>query len=312
MNEAGAPVIVAKGLVKRYGDLVAVRGIDFEIRKGECFGFLGPNGAGKSSTIRMLSCLSPVSEGELQVLGMPAGVAERRIKERLGIVSQDDNVDPDLTLLENLLVYARFFGMSPREATPRARELLRFMQLEQRQDAAVRELSGGMRRRLVIARALMHAPEVLVLDEPTTGLDPQARLLVWGALQALKRQGTTIVLTSHYMEEAERLADRLLIVDHGEVLERGSPAELVERIVGREAVEIWAENEAQVQRVTQAAGAAVQLSDRHGDALVLYSREPGRIGEELIRHQAAPNRMLVRPTNLEDVFLTLTGRDLRE
>ncbi len=309
---AGEPVIVARGLEKRFGDIEAVRGIDFEIRRGECFGFLGPNGAGKSSTIRMLSCLSPVSAGELQVLGIPAGVAERRIKERLGIVSQDDNVDPDLTLMENLLVYARYFGMPAREARPRAAELLRFMQLEQRQDAAVRELSGGMRRRLVIARALMHAPDVLVLDEPTTGLDPQARLLVWGALQALKRQGTTIVLTTHYMEEAERLADRLVVVDHGKILERGSPQELVERIVGREAVEIWPEDEAHLQRVLGAAGSAVSLSDRHGDALVLYSREVGRIGEELVRHGAVPQRMLVRPTNLEDVFLTLTGRDLRE
>ncbi|MDA8343878.1 MAG: ABC transporter ATP-binding protein [Thermaerobacter sp.] len=306
------PVIVAKGLRKRYGDLEAVRGIDFEIRKGECFGFLGPNGAGKSSTIRMLSCLSPVSDGQLEVLGMPAGVAERRIKERLGIVSQEDNVDPDLTLMENLLVYARYFRMASGEARQRAGELLRFMQLEHRQDAAVRELSGGMRRRLVIARSLMHAPEILVLDEPTTGLDPQARLLVWGALQALKRQGTTIVLTSHYMEEAERLADRLVVVDHGTVLERGSPRELVLRIVGREAVEIWPEDAADSERIAEAARPAVRLSDRHGDALVLFSDEPGRIGEELVRKQAVPARMMVRPANLEDVFLTLTGRDLRE
>ena len=308
----GDAVIVARGLIKRYGDLEAVRGIDFEILRGECFGFLGPNGAGKSSTIRMLSCLSPVTGGELTVLGTRAGVAERSIKERLGIVSQDDNVDPDLTLMENLLVYARYFGMPVSEARPRATELLRFMQLEQRQDAAVRELSGGMRRRLVIARALMHAPEILVLDEPTTGLDPQARLLVWGALAALKRQGTTIVLTTHYMEEAERLADRLVVVDHGTVLERGTPRELVQRIVGREAVEVWPADAQEAERVAQASRPATRLVDRHGDTLVLFSDTPGRIGEELLRGQVTPARMLVRPANLEDVFLTLTGRDLRE
>jgi lipooligosaccharide transport system ATP-binding protein len=305
-------VIVARGLTKTYGDVPAVRGVDFTIHRGECFAFLGPNGAGKSSTIRMLSCLSPRSGGELQVLALPADIGERRIKERLGIVAQDDNVDPDLSLMENLLVYARYFGMPAGEAKEHADALLAFMQLEGRSRAAVRELSGGMRRRLVIARALMHRPDILVLDEPTTGLDPQARLLVWGAVQQLKSQGVTIVLTTHYMEEAERLADRLVVMDHGRILEEDAPRPLIERTVGREAVKIWQQEGEDDAACVAAAGDGLLLSDRHGDTLVLYSAESGRIGQAFARHGLSPQRMLVRPTNLEDVFLTLTGRDLRE
>lgn len=305
-------VIVARGLEKTYGDVHAVRGVDFTIRRGECFAFLGPNGAGKSSTIRMLSCLSPVSGGQLTVLSLAADIGERRIKERLGIVSQDDNVDPDLSLMENLLVYARYFGMPAAEAVRHAEQLLTFMQLEGRSKAAVRELSGGMRRRLVIARALMHRPDILVLDEPTTGLDPQARLLVWGAVGQLKLQGVTIVLTTHYMDEAERLADRLVVMDHGRILQEDAPRPLIERTVGREAVEIWQQPGEDDQTFIAAAGDGLILSDRHGDTLVLYSAEPGRIGQAFAVRGLAPSRMLVRPTNLEDVFLTLTGRDLRE
>ncbi len=305
-------VIVARSLEKTYGDVRAVRGIDFTIRRGECFAFLGPNGAGKSSTIRMLSCLSPISGGELIVLGRKADIGERRIKERLGIVSQDDNVDPDLSLMENLLVYARYFGMPRAEAEQHAEQLLTFMQLEGRSKAAVRELSGGMRRRLVIARALMHRPDILVLDEPTTGLDPQARLLVWGAVQQLKAQGVTIVLTTHYMDEAERLADRLVVMDHGRILQEDAPRPLIERTVGREAVEIWQRDGGDDQAFIAAAEDALLLSDRHGETLVLYAADPGRIGQNFASHGLAPERMLVRPTNLEDVFLTLTGRDLRE
>ncbi len=305
-------VIVARGLEKSYGDVHAVKGVDFTIRRGECFAFLGPNGAGKSSTIRMLSCLSPVTRGELTVLSLPAGIGERRIKERLGIVSQDDNVDPDLSLMENLMVYARYFSMPRAEALEHAQALLAFMQLEGRSRAAVRELSGGMRRRLVIARALMHRPDILVLDEPTTGLDPQARLLVWGVVQQLKLQGVTIVLTTHYMDEAERLADRVVVMDHGRILEVDRPRPLIERTVGREAVEIWQRPGEDDRAFIAAAGPDLMLSDRHGDTLVLYAAESGRIGQALTREGLQPERMLVRPTNLEDVFLTLTGRDLRE
>jgi len=305
-------VVVARGLEKTYGEVQAVRGVDFTIRRGECFAFLGPNGAGKSTTIRMLSCLSPVGGGRLTVLGMAAGIGERRIKERLGIVAQDDNVDQDLTLMENLLVYARYFAMPRAEARAHAEELLRFMQLEGRSGAAVRELSGGMRRRLVIARALMHHPDILVLDEPTTGLDPQARLLVWGAVQRLKAQGVTVVLTTHYMDEAERLADRLVVMDHGRILREDSPRPLIESTVGREAVEIWGREGEDDGAFVAAAGQELVLHDRHGDVLVLYSRESGRIGKALAAAGLAPARMLVRPTNLEDVFLTLTGRELRE
>ena len=305
-------VIVARGLEKSYGDVHAVKGVDFTIHRGECFAFLGPNGAGKSSTIRMLSCLSPVTRGELTVLSLPAGIGERRIKERLGIVSQDDNVDPDLSLIENLMVYARYFRMPRLEALEHAQALLAFMQLEGRSRAAVRELSGGMRRRLVIARALMHRPDILVLDEPTTGLDPQARLLVWGVVQQLKLQGVTIVLTTHYMDEAERLADRVVVMDHGRILEVDRPRPLIERTVGREAVEIWRRPGEDDRAFIAAAGPDLLLSDRHGDTLVLYAAESGRIGQALSREGLQPERMLVRPTNLEDVFLTLTGRDLRE
>ncbi len=303
---------MARGLEKSYGDVHAVKGVDFTIRRGECFAFLGPNGAGKSSTIRMLSCLSPVTRGELTVLSLPAGIGERRIKERLGIVSQDDNVDPDLSLMENLMVYARYFSMPRAEALEHAQALLAFMQLEGRSRAAVRELSGGMRRRLVIARALMHRPDILVLDEPTTGLDPQARLLVWGVVQQLKLQGVTIVLTTHYMDEAERLADRVVVMDHGRILEVDRPRPLIERTVGREAVEIWQRPGEDDRAFIAAAGPDLMLSDRHGDTLVLYAAESGRIGQALSREGLQPERMLVRPTNLEDVFLTLTGRDLRE
>jgi len=308
----GERVAWARGLQKRYGDFLAVRGIDFTTRRGECFSFLGPNGAGKSTTIRMISCLSPVTAGTLEVLGHPAGTSERRIKSRLGIVSQADNIDPDLTVLENLLVYALYFGKERVAARRRAAELLEFMQLDGREGAQVRELSGGMRRRLVIARALMHHPEILILDEPTTGLDPQARLLVWGAVQKLKSEDVTVILTTHYMDEAERLADRLVVMDHGEILEQDTPQALVLRTVGREAVEIWRQEGEDDTRFATAARDCIRLSDHHGDVLVLYADEPGRIARAFAAQDIAPQRMLVRPTNLEDVFLTLTGRDLRE
>lgn len=303
--------MTARSLRKSYGEFEAVRGVDFRIGRGECFSFLGPNGAGKSTTIRMLSCLSPVGGGELLVFGLPASVHERRIKERLGIVSQEDNLDPELTLLENLTVYARYFGLPSRPARRRAEELLAFMQLDSRAKAQVRELSGGMRRRLVIARALMHRPDMLVLDEPTTGLDPQARLLVWGAVQRLKADGVTIILTTHYMDEAERLADRIVVMDHGRILESGTPEELRFGTVGAEAVEVWQDPKFDGETV-RAAGTALRQSERHQDSLVLYADVAGAIPDRLRLAGVRPLRMLVRPTNLEDVFLTLTGRDLRE
>lgn len=303
--------IVAERLTKRYGDLEAVKGIDFSIGRGVCFSFLGPNGAGKSSTIRMISCLSPITSGRLDVLGMPAGIGQRRIKERLGVVSQDDNLDPAIDVMENLLVYARYFGVQGEAAQRRALELLDFMQLGNRTKSLVRELSGGLRRRLVIARSLMNRPEILILDEPTTGLDPQARLMVWTALQGLKEEGVTIVLTTHYMEEAQRLADQLVVMDHGTILARGTAAELVQETVGREAVELF-QDPAKDDDVIEKIGATARLHDRRGDAIAFYGDTPGAITDALHRHGVAPERMLVRPANLEDVFLTLTGRELRD
>lgn len=304
-------VVVARGLRKSYGSLEAVRGVDFSIVHGECFSFLGPNGAGKSTTIRMLSCLSPVGGGELTVLGFPASVRDTRIKARLGIVAQDDNLDLDCTPMENLTVYARYFGLATGPAHRRAEELLAFMQLDPRSRTRARDLSGGMRRRLVIARALMHSPDILILDEPTTGLDPQARLLVWGVVQRLKSEGVTVILTTHYMDEAERLADRIVVMDHGTILRAGTPEQLRLSTVGAEAVEIWQEA-SQDQETVLALGSGLRHYERHQDALVLYADRPGAISEQLLASGVRPGRMLVRPTDLEDVFLTLTGRDLRE
>ncbi len=304
-------VVVAQGLTKRYGDLEAVKGISFAIPQGLCVGFLGPNGAGKSSTIRMISCLSPVSAGTLTVFGQPAGIDRAEIKARIGVVAQEDTLDPDLSLIENLMVYARYFGIASGPAKGRAEQLLAFMQLADRKQAQVRELSGGMRRRLVIARALMHRPELLILDEPTTGLDPQARLLVWESLRQLKSEGVTILLTTHYMEEASRLSDTALVIDHGQILAAGTPLELIKREVGLEAMEI-AQLEAADAALLQELGPLVRRHDRQGEVLVIYAERSGELSARMAELAIRPSRLLIRPTHLEDVFLTLTGRELRE
>ena len=220
-------LIEGRGLTKHYGDFVAVDGIDFEVVRGECFGFLGPNGAGKTTTIRMICCVSPVTGGVLNVLGMPAGVEARAIKARLGVVPQDDNLDTDLTVIENLLAYARYFDIRRDEALRRADEVLETMALTDKRGEKIDNLSGGLKRRLVVARALISRPELLILDEPTTGLDPQARQLFWQRLRHLKRQGMTMLLTTHYMEEAAQLCDRVLIMDQSRIIARGTPAELI-------------------------------------------------------------------------------------
>ncbi len=304
-------VVVAQGLTKRYGALEAVKGISFTIPQGLCVGFLGPNGAGKSSTIRMISCLSPITSGTLTVFGEAAGISRSQIKARIGVVAQEDTLDPDLSLIENLLIYARYFGISPHRATGRAEELLAFMQLADRKRDQVRELSGGMRRRLVIARALMHRPELLILDEPTTGLDPQARLLVWESLRQLKGEGVTILLTTHYMEEASRLSDTALVIDHGRILAAGTPLELIEREVGAEAMEI-AQPQADDAALLEHLGAAVRRHDRQGELLVVYAANSGDLTARVAELAVRPRQLLIRPTHLEDVFLTLTGRGLRE
>src|SRR5881396_2957886 len=219
--------VLARGLTKRYAQMVAVREIDFEVRPNECFGFLGPNGAGKTTTMRMISCSAPPSGGELTVLGMRAWMDGRGIKRRMGVVPQENNLDEEVTVEENLVIYARYFDIPPRVARPRAQELLAFVALEEKKDMRIYALSGGMKRRLLIARSLMNEPELLILDEPTTGLDPQARHLVWEKLRSLKRQGVTLVMTTHYMEEASQLCDRLVIMHEGRILVEGSPRELI-------------------------------------------------------------------------------------
>ena len=222
-------MIVARGLVKRFGDFTAVDGIDVEVSRGEAFGFLGPNGAGKSSTMRMIGCVSPVTDGTLRVLGHDPAVDGARIRARLGVVPQEDTLDFELSVMENLIVYGRYFGMSHKQAAERGRELLEFVQLEERATSQVEPLSGGMKRRLTIARSLVNDPDMLLLDEPTTGLDPQARHVVWDRLFRLKQRGVTLVLTTHYMDEAEQLCDRLVVMDKARIVAEGSPRELIER-----------------------------------------------------------------------------------
>ncbi|MCI0850350.1 MAG: ATP-binding cassette domain-containing protein, partial [Chloroflexi bacterium] len=229
-------IIHARNLVKRFGDLVAVDAIDLSVREGECFGLLGPNGAGKTSTVRMITCVSPVTAGELTVAGMDVAREPRRIKAILGVVPQDNNLDPDLTVWQNLAVYARYFDIPAEVARPRAEEMIELFQLADRRDEIVDKLSGGMQRRLIIARALINEPRILILDEPTAGLDPQARHLVWQKLRYLRSQGVTLLLTTHYMEEATHLCDRLVIMHLGKILAQGAPADLIERHVGRQVI----------------------------------------------------------------------------
>src|SRR5438067_9569644 len=238
MSASSAPLIHARGLVKKFGELVAVDGIDFDVQRGEAFGFLGPNGAGKSSTMRMIGCVSPPTAGTLRILDLDPVADGPAIRGRLGVVPQLDTLDNELTVRENLIIYGRYFGLSRSEVRERADRLLEFVQLTERSGDPVEPLSGGMKRRLTIARSLVNEPELMLLDEPTTGLDPQARHAVWDRLFRLKRQGVTLVLTTHYMDEAEQLCDRLVIMDHGRIAEEGSPLELIERLSTREVVEL--------------------------------------------------------------------------
>jgi lipooligosaccharide transport system ATP-binding protein len=303
-------LIHARGLTKRFGSLTAVDGIDFDVRKGEAFGFLGPNGAGKSSTMRMIGCVSPVTAGTLSVLDLDPARDGPRIRARLGVVPQLDTLDNELTVRENLIIYGRYFGLSRKELRVRADELLDFVQLSERADDQVEPLSGGMKRRLTIARSLVNDPDVLLLDEPTTGLDPQARHVVWDRLFRLKQQGVTLVLTTHYMDEAEQLCDRLVIMDQGRIAEEGSPWELIRRLSSREVVELRFPGEApavepnafdgQVSRV-EVLPDRILLYTEDGDALVPVAHE-----------RLHPQSVLVRRSTLEDVFLRLTGRTLIE
>jgi lipooligosaccharide transport system ATP-binding protein len=300
-------IVEARNLVKRFGKITAVDGIDFEVARGECFGFLGPNGAGKTTTIRMIHCFMPVTSGELRVFGMDAASRCREIKSRIGVCPQEDNLDVDFSVRKNLLVYARYFGIPSREAEKRADELIAFVQLSERRDSKIRELSGGMKRRLIVARALINKPELLILDEPTTGLDPQARHQIWERVLALKKQGITVLLTTHYMEEASQLCDRIVVVDWGKIIAAGEPATLVAGMIGREVIELQDPPAALVEEL-QSKG---RRFDRSGSRLFIPSGDGDIEGTDLARRYSL-TYMLIRRATLEDVFLRLTGRELRE
>ncbi|MBW0111213.1 ABC transporter ATP-binding protein [Pseudonocardia sp. KRD-182] len=300
--------VQARGLSKRFGEFEAVRGIDVDVAPGEVFGFLGPNGAGKSSTMRMVACVSPRTGGTLQVLGMDPDVDGPRIRARIGVVPQLDNLDAELTVRQNLQVYGRYFGLSKRHVRDKAVELMEFAQLTDRADDAVEPLSGGMKRRLTIARALVNDPELLLLDEPTTGLDPQARHLLWERLYRLKREGVTQIITTHYMDEAEQLCDRLVVMDGGVIAAEGSPAELIERHATREVLELRfaPEDRPPADAFARVADRVEELPDR----LLLYTVDGERTQAEVAAAGHHPLSALVRGASLEDVFLRLTGRTL--
>lgn len=295
--------------MKRFGDFIAVDGIDVEVHPGEAFGFLGPNGAGKSSTMRMIGCISPPSGGELRILGMDPVRDGPAIRARLGVCPQLDNLDPELTVRENLTTYARYFGIPRRGARERAAELLDFVQLAERADSKVEPLSGGMKRRLTIARALVNDPAIVLLDEPTTGLDPQARHLVWERLFRLKQQGVTLVLTTHYMDEAEQLCDRLVVMDGGRIVAEGSPRALIGQHSTREVVELRFAAEAQEVFAGKLSGLGERI-EVLPDRILLYVADGDAAVAEVTARGLVPASVLVRRSSLEDVFLHLTGRTL--
>src|SRR5262245_31558224 len=308
MSSAQAPV-VATALTKRFGELAAVDGIDFAVERGETFGFLGPNGAGKTSTMRMIGAVSPRHGGELTIFDLDPERDGPRIRQRLGVVPQEDNLDMELTVFENLLVYGRYFGMPTRTVRERAVELLEFVQLADRHKARVEHLSGGMKRRLTIARALVNDPDVLLLDEPTTGLDPQARHVLWDRLYRLKQQGVTLILTTHYMDEAEQLCDRLVVMDKGRIAAEGGPRDLIDRWSTREVLELRfgpGEHEARAPELTDLAERVEVLPDR----LLLYTDDAEAALESVHGRGLRPESSLARRSTLEDVFLRLTGRSL--
>ncbi len=302
-------MIEARGLVKRYGDLTAVAGVDLAIARGECFALLGPNGAGKTTTIRMLYGFTPRTAGVLRVGGLDVAEHPRQIRAMLGVLPQENNLDPDLTPRENLRAYARYFDLPAAEARSRAQALLAFVGLQDRATSRLDELSGGMKRRLLVARALINRPRLLILDEPTTGLDPQARHLIWQRLRELKANGTTLVLTTHYMEEARELSDRVAIMDHGRLLREGTAPRLVADEVGAEVVEVRAAPDAEAEARRRAAGVPHRC-ERAGDTLYFYTED----GRALLAALADLPLGYVhrRAASLEDLFLRLTGRGLTE
>ena len=301
--------VTARGLTKTFGTFTAVDGIDFDVARGEAFGFLGPNGAGKSSTMRMIGCVSPVTSGTLRVLGMDPATQGQAIKARLGVAPQEDTLDTELTVRENLVLYARYFGISRADARERADRLLDFVQLSERADDKVEPLSGGMKRRLTIARSLVNDPEVMLLDEPTTGLDPQARHVVWDRLYRLKQQGVTLVLTTHYMDEAEQLCDRLVIMDRGRIVAEGSPRDLIRAHSSREVLEVRFGDGTAPDLAALLDGAASRVEELP-DRVLVYTDDGEGTSDLLHERGVRPVATLVRRSTLEDVFLRLTGRTL--
>ncbi|WP_029291998.1 ABC transporter ATP-binding protein [Cellulomonas sp. HZM] len=305
------PVISAAGLTKKFGDLAAVDGIDFDVPPGEAFGLLGPNGAGKSTTMRMIGAVSTRTGGDLTVLGLDPDGYGPEIRSQLGVVPQEDNLDTELRVRDNLIVYGRYFGIDRRTCARRADELLEFAQLEDKARSKVDDLSGGMKRRLTIARALINEPRILMLDEPTTGLDPQARHVLWDRLFRLKERGTTLVLTTHYMDEAEQLCDRLVVVDHGRIMAEGSPASLIREHSSREVVELRFGSDRNADAAARLEGTADRV-EVLPDRVLLYTADGEALLERVAHLGLRPTTSLVRRSSLEDVFLRLTGRSLIE
>ena len=304
-------LIRARALTKAYGDFQAVRGIDIDVRPGEAFGFLGPNGAGKSSTMRMVAAVAPATSGELQILGLDPALDGPQIRARIGVCPQEDTLDSELTVRENLVVYGRYFGISRKACRARADELLEFVHLTEKQDEKIAALSGGMKRRLTIARSLVNSPEMLLLDEPTTGLDPQARHVVWDQLYRLKQTGVTIVLTTHYMDEAEQLCDRLVVMDKAKIVAEGSPRALIEQYSTREVLELRFPVGVQETLNGKLDGLGERI-EHLPDRVLVYAADGEAVANVVHERGLEPETMLVRRSSLEDVFLRLTGRTLVE
>ena len=302
------PVVEVKGLSKSFGERLAIGSVDFFIRKGECFGFLGPNGAGKTTTIQIILGLVEKDGGELIVFGQHIPEMLRQIKTRVGVVPQNDNLDTDLSVMENLLTYASYYNLSRKRAFGRAEELLKFFALDNRRDELIDHLSGGQRRRLLLARALVHNPELLILDEPTVGLDPQARQLIWQRLKKLKEQGVTMMLTSHYMDEVARLSDRVLILDQGKIVAQGEPGKMVTQLVGVDVFEVIC-LESEIAGIEKAAKACQAWTERVPDGVFIYTSKDCPELDSFIRPMG---HWVRRPANLEDLFIKLTGRSLQE
>ncbi len=301
-------LVEAENLTKKFGSFLAVDNINFEIFKGESFGFLGPNGAGKTTTMRMIQSVSPLTEGTLTLAGMNVMDHSREIKCMIGVAPQEDNLDPDFTVFQNLMAYSRYFDVPKEKAKNKAEELLKFLQLEEKRDVIITSLSGGMRRRLILARALMNDPQILILDEPTTGLDPQARHLIWTKIRNLKNQGVTVILTTHYMDEAAQLCDRITIMDNGKIIEKGKPADMVKKHVGEEVLEVIYSKEAMDCLKKTFPDARIDVVD---EKIHVFTQKPRGILAKVLEETSFKGAA-IRDSNLEDVFLKLAGRSLKD